>query len=161
MNATDLKANEEEFDSLENWKVCRVSNFPFTKRRRKVRAMKDFDALENHELSRDRGGHLWLWLARMRALFSLFAWLEPRLFEGNFEHGAWLLEILVEFLLYERVYDVTSDWKRLHCICDMRKRIHFQNYIVIYWFFDAFLKYFKLFSNLYNYIFIIHSKNIY
>lgn len=58
VNATDLKANEEEFDSLENWKVCRVSNFPFTKRRRKVRAMKDFDALENHELSRDRGGHL-------------------------------------------------------------------------------------------------------
>lgn len=50
--------NEEEFDSLENWKVCRVSNSPFTKRRRKVRAMKDFDALENHELSRDRGGHL-------------------------------------------------------------------------------------------------------
>lgn len=57
VNATE-RMNEEEFDSLENWKVCRVSNSPFTKRRRKVRAMKDFDALENHELSRDRGGHL-------------------------------------------------------------------------------------------------------
>lgn len=46
-------------------------------------SMKDFDGKGEIVIPR-------LWLA----LFSLFAWLELRLFERNFEHGAWLLEEL-------------------------------------------------------------------